>query len=38
MNDRINENEILEKLNLLLEKQNRFEEKITELSRELEKG
>lgn len=35
--DRINENEILEKLNLLLEKQNRFEEKITELSRELEK-
>src|ERR1035437_11201359 len=35
--DRINENEMLEKLNLLLEKQNRFEEKITELSNELEK-
>ena len=35
--DRINENEMLEKLNLLLEKQKHFEEKITELSSELEK-
>jgi uncharacterized membrane protein len=35
--DRIDENEVLEKLNLLLEKQNHFEEKITELSSELEK-
>jgi len=35
--DRINENELLEKLNLLLEKQNRFEEKLTALNTELEK-
>ena len=36
-NDQINENEILEKLNLLLEKQNHFEEEISVLRKELEK-
>jgi uncharacterized membrane protein len=35
--DRMNEKDLFEKLNLLLEKQNRFEEKLTELNSELEK-